>query len=342
VIDRTVQRYTFTVTATATEAESVAVHLAKTAGTDTGFTNVLTDSGTATGNSITPICYVTIPTFTFDGYSEKSDYSGPMVASFSGEITAEKSCDDITSSLRVKSQETDNFVGSSTPTLTKTDDYTYSFTTTVETTNTKDNFLGVLKAWDTDNEADHATATTEYQPWEPPCYLDVVSFTKDSQTTSVDNLKAQITYTLKLAVHGDATCEETTAKLTMSNDAGNTFTLWLLDHDIEAALGTDGYTYTVSINTANAGSAAVAFMDPSAVQDATATAAGWVAENGQDCSIVVQDFCLDSASNNGDGTWNFDFTIRAASNSNCGTVTATMELIDEETEYLAKVTIPDN
>jgi len=56
----------------------------------------------------------------------------------------------------------------------------------------------------------------------------------------------------------------------------------------------------------------------------------------------VHDFCLDSAWDKGDGTWGFNFTIKAASNAQCGSVSATMDIIYNEETYLGSVTIPDN
>jgi len=64
----------------------------------------------------------------------------------------------------------------------------------------------------------------------------------------------------------------------MTNSAGTpTFTHWLAPSDIESALGSNGYNYTVAINTANAAAALVDFMDPNAVNNASGNATGWVA-----------------------------------------------------------------
>lgn len=134
-----------------------------------------------------------------------------------------------------------------------------------------------------------------------------------------------------------------TVKVTMANTAGSTtFTHWLAPADIEAALATNGYNYTISINTANADSAGVTFMDPNAVDDATGSATGWVKPDVPDCNVNVHDFCLDSATDKGDGTWAFNFTIKAASNQQCGSVSATMDIIYNEDTYLGEVVIPDN
>jgi len=144
----------------------------------TGFTNVLTDTDSTTGNSITPVCDVSISDFTFVGMAEQSDWTSPMVATFTGTITAEKSCDSVTAKVQLYSNETSNFVGTSDPTLTKVDDYTYTFTTTIDGPNEYGNFSGYLTAWDSDNAADKANAASTTQLFAPPCYLQVVSFSK--------------------------------------------------------------------------------------------------------------------------------------------------------------------
>jgi len=75
---------------------------------------VLTDTGSTTGQSITPICDVSIEEFNFIDMHEQSDYSGPMVAYFSGKIKAELSCDGVAGTVQLHSDETNNYVGSTT------------------------------------------------------------------------------------------------------------------------------------------------------------------------------------------------------------------------------------
>jgi len=88
--------------------------------------------------------------------------------------------------------------------------------------------------------------------------------------------------------------------------------------------------------------AGVTVSDPNAIEDATKIANGWVQPTTPlDCTVNVQDFCLTGASNNGDKTWDFVFTIRAASNNACGPLSTTLEVISED-NYLANVIIPGN
>lgn len=173
--------------------------------------------------------------------------------------------------------------------------------------------------------------------------MDVTSFTKSSATQTADYLTAQITYNLKISALGDGACEKTKVTVTMSDSTPSVkFSHLLLADDIKTALQTTGFTFTVAMDAKDATTAGVTVSDPRAVSDATGTALGWEAPaTPLDCTVNVQDFCLTGATDNGDGTWNFVFTIRAASNSMCGDLSTTLEVISED-KYLPLVTIPDN
>lgn len=72
-IDRDEQGYTLTASVTATAApESAEQHQADTA--DLGFNNILTDTVTAAGTSLSPTCNVEIQSFDFGTYAEQSDW----------------------------------------------------------------------------------------------------------------------------------------------------------------------------------------------------------------------------------------------------------------------------
>lgn len=68
-----------------------------------GFVNILSASGEEeeadrcfTGTK----CNISIQSFTFNGYSEKSDWSGPAIASFDGCTYAERSCDALKATVK--------------------------------------------------------------------------------------------------------------------------------------------------------------------------------------------------------------------------------------------------
>jgi len=53
-----------------------------------------------------PVCDVVAESITWISYAEVTDYSGPMVATYSGVVTAELSCVALTASLRIKPDST--------------------------------------------------------------------------------------------------------------------------------------------------------------------------------------------------------------------------------------------
>jgi len=78
--------------------------------------------------------------------------------------------------------------------------------------------------------------------------------------------------------------------------------------------------------------------DDNAVADAAALADGFSTPDSVDCSVIVRDFCLLNAVEESAGRWSFNFTIRVESNSQCGTLSASMDVI-QDTTYLGSVIV---
>jgi hypothetical protein len=53
----------------------------------------------------------------------------------------------------------------------------------------------------------------------------------------------------------------------------------------------------------------------------------------------VYDFCLDNVTEVSTGRYAFAFTIRVEHNSQCGSLTASMDLVDENQNYFANVAV---
>lgn len=104
VISRTKDTYTVVVDMSAPNAQSVFDHQSMTQ--NFGFTNILSDSASTTGVNMLPICDVVAESITWVSYAEVTDYSGPMVATYSGVVTAELSCEALSASLRIKPNST--------------------------------------------------------------------------------------------------------------------------------------------------------------------------------------------------------------------------------------------
>jgi len=108
--------------------------------------------------------------------------------------------------------------------------------------------------------------------------------------------------------------------------------------DLSVALESAGYTMTVAIESAEATGATITMADDNAAQDASALADGFTTPTEVDCSVIVRDFCLLNAEEVSAGRYEFNFTIRVESNSQCGTLSASMDVI-QETTYLGSVDV---
>lgn len=92
-------------------------------------------------------------------------------------------------------------------------EYTYDsgvFTldATVSAPNMNGVYYGKLIAEDSTHPGEKETATTDASPveWLPPCYLEVMSFTKSGQEHTIDHLYVEIDMSVSLAQHGDKAC----------------------------------------------------------------------------------------------------------------------------------------
>lgn len=91
------------------------------------------------------------------------------------------------------------------------------------------------------------------------------------------------------------------------------------------------------------GSAVASVADPRAINDATSSAAAYVAGPDAACEVEVMDFCLVDAAQVADaaGRWGFDFQIRVEANRGCGALTATLDLV-KDGAFLGQVAVDGN
>lgn len=82
------------------------------------------------------------------------------------------------------------------------------------------------------------------------------------------------------------------------------------DSDLEVALSPSGFNVTIQTEASKADSAKVIWTDVRAVQNQTASAAGFATPADYSCAVEVRDFCLNDAAEIGEGRWAFNFTIR--------------------------------
>lgn len=181
-VGRDTQGYTFSCSVSATTPPQTAEeHQADTA--NVGFNNVDVASAVAVGTSLAPICNIEIESFEFGSYSEQSDWTGSMLATYSGSIYAEAACSDVAATLKFMDCETAVYLTTQSLTLVAPAEGSliWTFTATVESLNEFGYYYGALHAFSAGNEADDETATTDCELWSPPCYLEVVNFDKTGQ-----------------------------------------------------------------------------------------------------------------------------------------------------------------
>lgn len=188
-----------------------------------------------------------------------------MLAAYSGQISAETSCDDVTAQLRLRAEDGTSYITAINPVLTKIDMYNFNFSTVISGPNLYGYYFGKLQAYDTNNEADKVWAQTDEYLWDPPCYLDITSFTKTDQFTSIDDLSTQLTYNVKVAEHGDNACRENHMHVNMKSGGTTTLLKYFTASDRAKALEPYGFNFTVGLQSTDASIADLMWKDPRAV-----------------------------------------------------------------------------
>lgn len=128
-ITRGANFYTFKAKIDATNGESAEAHQARTV--SEGYNNVLKNSKKGNGTSEQPVCNVYFNHIQFEGYEEETDYSGPVLASYSGQVSYEESCGDVWTTQNVFDAETKDILESLNVTYTPVGDLTDNFTATL-------------------------------------------------------------------------------------------------------------------------------------------------------------------------------------------------------------------
>lgn len=107
-ISREAVNYTFSVTVTADNAQSVEAHQAMTV--SEGYNNVLSDTANTTAPYGGPVCNVYIHDVEWVSYEEETDWTGPMLATYRGQISAEVACDEVRAVMKIKSPDGSSYI----------------------------------------------------------------------------------------------------------------------------------------------------------------------------------------------------------------------------------------
>jgi hypothetical protein len=131
--------------------------------TGEGWNNINNATKSSTATSKAPVCNVEIEDFQFGSYSEKSDWSGPMVSTWTGSIYAEESCNNLLATVQLMDCETASSIVTTPITLVAPAEGSliWTFSASVEAPNNFGYFCGSLSAFDGTNEADLEEQDTE-------------------------------------------------------------------------------------------------------------------------------------------------------------------------------------
>jgi hypothetical protein len=255
-------------------------------------------------------------------------------------VRAEASCTNLAATLKIKNSTSEANFNRTDVTLVPTGDgMTYTWTGSLEAPNDKESYVGKLSFQVANDSGEVSQMFTDPVDWTPPCYLEVLDFSKTEQTDSLDQLRTILGYHVALDHHGDEACSTESASISLSAGGVDNFILTLDDADMMVALSSTGFNVSIQSEASSAGSATVKYSADDAVVTQTATATGYVAANDYLCTIQIYDFCLDNATEVSTGRWAFDFNIRVEHNSQCGALSASIDMIENGQDYFANVSI---
>lgn len=338
-VDRDSDVYTLVVYMEAgDDAESVEAHQNRTSGV--GYNNYLNDRMQATGTTPNPACAISQQSIELVSYEEIDEWRGNILATYKGMVRAEASCTDLTATLKIKNSTSEtNFNNTLVELVPTGDDLTYTWTGSLEAPNDKEDYVGRLTFVADSNDATKVNLDTANIMWTPPCYLEVLDFSKTDQTDSLDQLRTILEYHISLDHHGDEACTTESAQIALQQGGIDNFIMTLDDSDLMVALSDTGFTVSIQTEVSSSAGARISYSADDAVATQNATAAGHASQEGFACIINVVDFCLDSASEVSDGRWAFDFNIRVEHNSQCGALTASIDMIKDSQNYFANVAV---
>lgn len=211
-LDKYPQSYTWHVDVNAGQAPSIADHQALTF--NDGYIQVLTDASQLVNaynssdpspkdlfwNSPEPNCNVVVDSVQITGFKELSDCSDNMVATVVGTLHTEISCKNVEANIKLMFVETGLSIGNAVPTLvpdfSDATKHVYTFTHDVQGPNEYGEYFATLEGYDRENMGDKDSMDSVKSLWEPRCCLTIPSFTKVAQSTSLDGLRTDLSYSV--------------------------------------------------------------------------------------------------------------------------------------------------
>jgi len=188
-ISRGVDTYSLFVSMDAgSDAESVDHHQNRTSGD--GYNNYLSDMLYTNAVSKAPECYLSQESIEWVSYAEIDEWRNNIIATYKGMVRAEASCTNLAATLKIKNSTSESNFNKTDVTLVPTGDgMTYTWTGSLEAPNDKESYVGKLTFQVANDSSENVQLMTDAVQWTPPCYLEVLDFSKIDQTDSLDQLR---------------------------------------------------------------------------------------------------------------------------------------------------------
>lgn len=127
--------------------------------------------------------------------------------------------------------------------------------------------------------------------------------------------------------------------MTIKDGEKTTFLHKLSAEDIKTAIDT-GFDFTVIVSSEDVSDAEVVYSDPRAEHDATEDlVAVYTPAVATECAVEVRDFCLIDVVGGEDGRSSFTFQIDVVASPVCTSLSASLDIVNQNGEYLGNVSI---
>ncbi len=343
--------YALDVSITANEAATPAAHQALTTGD--GFMNINQQSSGEEKRCFTGTkCNVVFESFDLEDFVEESNWQGDMLASYSGSVFVESSCQLVDGNVTIyyktdataesMEQVVQVNVHEVTKILPSNDSNIHTFEATIPVQNVYGYYGAHVELFDATQNSDYTEIwTEEFNLWAPPCYLDVTQFEKEGQTHNLAQSRVAFDLSISLAHHGSRACNSMSALVTIKTGERITFGHLLSAADLEQAIES-AFDFTVIVSSADVSSAHITFSDENALYDAVEVIDPvYSAEAPTTCEIEVREFCLISMTPEAAPStrYSFEFDLSMVASPVCTNLLGTLDIVSSDGTYLGDVTI---
>lgn len=208
----------------------------------------------------------------------------------------------------------------------------------IEFPNKQGEYYGWIRIFNTKDDSNEDSEASENFIWNPPCYLEVLEFSKDGQEHNLPMDKVAIDLKISLAHHGDNACVDQSALVSIWNGATQTFSHKLSATDIQSAIQSS-FDFTVIVPSNEVSSAHLSYDDSNADEASAYIDPVYVPEIATECAIEIKTFCLTGVSDLVDGRATFTFDMSVVASPLCQSLTASLDIVNDAGVYLGNVSL---